>query len=65
MIDIDESISKLRRCELLAELEVRALCDLAKEILIDDSNVQRVSAPVTVSYIHTYMDGERDMHNLY
>jgi serine/threonine-protein phosphatase 4 catalytic subunit len=38
----------LKRCEYLREGEVKALCLRAREILVDESNVQRVDAPVTV-----------------
>lgn len=47
--DLDEQIERLKRCEYLKESEVKALCDKAREILIDESNVQRVDAPVTVN----------------
>lgn len=47
--DLDRQIEQLKRCEYLNESEVKALCAKAKEILIDESNVQRVDAPVTVS----------------
>jgi serine/threonine-protein phosphatase 4 catalytic subunit len=47
--DLDEQIERLKRCEYLKESEVKALCDKAREILIDESNVQRVDAPVTVT----------------
>lgn len=46
--DLDEQIARLKRCEYLKESEVKALCDKAREILIDESNVQRVDAPVTI-----------------
>ncbi len=46
--DLDEQISRLKKCEYLKESEVKALCEKAIEILIDESNVQRVDAPVTV-----------------
>lgn len=46
--DLDEQISRLKRCEYLKESEVKALCDKAREILVDESNVQRVDAPVTI-----------------
>jgi serine/threonine-protein phosphatase 4 catalytic subunit len=39
---------RLKRCEYLTEAEVKQLCSTAREILIDESNVQRVDAPVTV-----------------
>ena len=48
MSDIDEQIERLKKCEYLKESEVKTLCDKAREILIDESNVQRVDAPVTV-----------------
>ena len=47
-MEIDKQIEKLRRCELIKESEVRILCKKAKEILIEESNVQRVFSPVTV-----------------
>lgn len=47
--DLDEQIERLKKCEYLKESEVKALCDKAREVLVDESNVQRVDAPVTVS----------------
>ena len=32
------------------EAEVKALCNRAKEILLEESNVQNVESPVTVSF---------------
>lgn len=46
--DLDRQIESLKRCEYLKESEVKALCAKAREILVDESNVQRVDAPVTV-----------------
>lgn len=37
-----------RRCEYLKEQEVKVLCQKAREILVDESNVQKVDAPVTI-----------------
>lgn len=48
---LDDQIDRLKKCEYLKESEVKALCDKAREILIDESNVQRVDAPVTVWFI--------------
>lgn len=42
-------IERLKRCEYLKESEVKQLCHKAREILVDESNVQQVDAPVTVS----------------
>lgn len=49
--DLDRQIEALRRCEYLKESEVKAICAKAREILVDESNVQRVDAPVTVSFV--------------
>ena len=45
---LDKQIEQLLRCEYLKESEVKELCDKAKEILFEESNVQIVEAPVTV-----------------
>jgi len=47
--DLDRQIAQLRRCELIKEPEVKALCVKAREILVEESNVQRIDPPVTVS----------------
>lgn len=49
---LDEQIERLKRCEYLREGEVKALCLRAREILVDESNVQRVDAPVTVRTLY-------------
>ena len=46
--DLDRQIEQLRRCETIKESEVKNLCQKAMEILMEESNVQRVDAPVTV-----------------
>jgi serine/threonine-protein phosphatase 2A catalytic subunit len=46
--DLDAWLSKLGQGTPLSELEVKLLCDLARETLLQESNVQPVSAPVTV-----------------
>lgn len=53
MSDLDQQIEQLKRCEPLKEAEVKALCLKAMEILVEESNVQRVDAPVTVSFLHS------------
>jgi len=45
---LDEQIERLKRCEYLKESEVKLLCQKAREILVDESNVQQVDAPVTI-----------------
>lgn len=48
--DLDHQIEQLRNCEHIKESEVKILCAKAREILLEESNVQRVDAPVTVLY---------------
>lgn len=47
--ELNRWISQLKRCEYLSETEVRVLCNQAREILVEEANIQRVEAPVTVS----------------
>lgn len=49
MLGYFRQIEQLRRCEVIKESEVKALCAKAREILVEESNVQRVDSPVTVS----------------
>lgn len=44
------TLENLKNGELISEDKVRELCFLAREILLEESNVQRVDAPVTVLY---------------
>ena len=56
MSDLDRQIEQLRRCEALPESEVKVLCQKAMEILVEESNVQRVDAPVTVRPVNGYLN---------
>ncbi|XP_017154076.1 serine/threonine-protein phosphatase 4 catalytic subunit-like [Drosophila miranda] len=47
--DLDRQIDQLKRCECLKETEVRALCRKARDILVEESNVQQVDTPVAVA----------------
>lgn len=47
-IDLDECISRLYKKELLADSVIEAICAKTKELLMKESNVVHVSAPVTV-----------------
>ncbi|XP_048323558.2 serine/threonine-protein phosphatase PP2A-4 catalytic subunit isoform X3 [Ziziphus jujuba] len=47
-LDLDCHISQLMDCKPLSEVQVRVLCEKAKEILMDESNVQPVKSPVTI-----------------
>lgn len=48
MSDLDRQIEQLKRCQHLTESEVKDLCVKVIEILIEEANVQRVDAPVTI-----------------
>lgn len=45
---LDQWIEQLKKCEPLAEKDVKVLCEKALEVLVEESNVQRVDAPVTI-----------------
>ena len=45
---LDEWIENLRHGKLLSELELKQVCEMVKLLLIEESNVQPVSSPVTV-----------------
>ncbi|GMH40886.1 hypothetical protein BSKO_08790 [Bryopsis sp. KO-2023] len=47
-VDLDVWIEKVKKCEVLEEQELKALCEHVKEILVEESNVQPVNSPVTV-----------------
>jgi serine/threonine-protein phosphatase 4 catalytic subunit len=46
--DVDKWIEQLKRCEHIKESEVKMLCAKAREILVEEGNVQSVDSPVTV-----------------
>jgi serine/threonine-protein phosphatase 2A catalytic subunit len=45
---LDGWIESLMSCKQLAEADVQRLCDKAREVLQEESNVQPVKCPVTV-----------------
>ena len=45
---LDKQIWQLRRCEYISESEVKSLCEKAKELLIEESNVEMIYSPVTI-----------------
>lgn len=46
--DVDSWLATVKEGGVLPERDLRILCDKIKEILIEESNVQPVSAPVTI-----------------
>ncbi|KZT38103.1 serine/threonine specific protein phosphatase [Sistotremastrum suecicum HHB10207 ss-3] len=48
MADLDRQIEQLLQCEPISEAQVKQLCSKAREILIEEANVQYVDSPVTI-----------------
>mmetsp|Transcript_5084 Transcript_5084/g.12193 ORF Transcript_5084/g.12193 Transcript_5084/m.12193 type:complete len:322 (+) Transcript_5084:108-1073(+) len=48
-LDVDRCIQQLLECKPLTEADITALCDLGKEVMSAESNVQPVRCPVTIS----------------
>jgi len=47
-LPLDQWISDVRQCKYLPEEDLKKLCDLVKQNLLEESNVQPVSSPVTI-----------------
>lgn len=47
--DLDEWIEQLQRCEYLNEIEVKILCEKAREVLVEEPNIQHLETPVTIA----------------
>lgn len=48
MSELDSWIEITKECKYLPENDLKKLCDIVSEILLEESNVQPVSTPVTV-----------------
>lgn len=48
MADLDKWIEIAKKCKYLPENDLKKLCDIVCEILIEESNVQPINLPVTV-----------------
>jgi serine/threonine-protein phosphatase 6 catalytic subunit len=46
--EADKWIEQLQTCSHLPELDMKKLCDCVKNILLEESNIQPVSSPVTI-----------------
>jgi len=44
----DDWITTVRECKYLPEPDLKKLCEMVKELLLEESNVQPVAAPVTI-----------------
>lgn len=47
-LDLDAAIATLRQCKYLPEHDIKQLCDIVKSLLLEESNIQPVSSPVTI-----------------
>ena len=47
-MDLDAMIESVKRVEYLPENDLKKLCEYVKELMLEESNVQPVYAPVTV-----------------
>ncbi|CAK9009634.1 Serine/threonine-protein phosphatase ppe1 (Phosphatase esp1) [Durusdinium trenchii] len=45
---VDEALELVKKGEVLPEAQLRKICEIVKAILIEESNVRAVSAPVTI-----------------
>jgi len=45
---LDKWIDTIRQCKFLAEADLKKLCEVVKEYLLEESNVQPVPSPVTI-----------------
>ena len=62
--NLDEQIEQLRKCQYITEMEVKLLCEKAKELFIEESNVQCIDAPITIcGDIHGQFDDLTELFN--
>ena len=73
-LDIDKMIEFAKDCRYLPENLLKQLCDYVCDLLLEESNVQPVSTPVTVcgdihgqfyDLLELFRTGERDLFILY
>lgn len=48
MAELDKWIEIAKKCRYLPENDLKKLCDIVCDLLIEESNIQPVSTPVTV-----------------
>jgi hypothetical protein len=49
LVDIDECIQTVKACRPLDELKMLYLCNILKAMLLEESNIQPISTPVTIA----------------
>jgi serine/threonine-protein phosphatase 4 catalytic subunit len=48
MLDLDKLLEEVKECRTIAEQDVQEMCLLAQELLIEESNIQKIDAPVVI-----------------
>lgn len=60
--NLDRQITQLKECKTLTENEVKVLCNKARDIFIEEANVQDLTAPITVRiFSFTKFDNNIDL----
>uniref|UniRef100_A0A8C8JCL8 Uncharacterized protein n=1 Tax=Oncorhynchus tshawytscha TaxID=74940 RepID=A0A8C8JCL8_ONCTS len=61
-LDLDKYAEIAKQCKYLPENDLKRLCDYVCDLLLEESNVQPVSTPVTVcGDIHGQMNAKPNM----
>ncbi|KAJ8096915.1 Metallo-dependent phosphatase-like protein [Lipomyces tetrasporus] len=61
----DEWLEITKKCQYLPENEMKQLCEMVKELLMEESNIQPVSTPVTVcGYVYIVHNIHGQFHDL-
>lgn len=55
---LDKWIEIAKECKYLPENDLRKLCDLVCDLLLEESNIQPISTPVVVNIIFIYVQFE-------
>uniref|UniRef100_A0A4W3GY27 Protein phosphatase 6, catalytic subunit n=1 Tax=Callorhinchus milii TaxID=7868 RepID=A0A4W3GY27_CALMI len=64
-LDLEKYVEIARQCKYLPENDLKRLCDYVCDLLLEESNVQPVSTPVTVcGDIHGQMNVKQNMEML-
>ena len=48
VLDLDRAIAQIKECNALSEAEIKSLCQLVSDVLMEEANVQPILAPVTI-----------------
>lgn len=55
-MDLDKCIETVLKCQLLKEKELKYLCKIAQNILLEENNLQPVQSPVIVRFYFLKLD---------